>query len=110
MREPVLLSISSVLAALLVALHPRPSAGASHDGHLEQGKRLMAAGDYAGARAALELAAAGDVKDPRPLYLLGTLREERPGEHTFAIKDYEEALARDPRYAPAHNRLGALLF
>ncbi len=78
-----------------VALYPDLAAGWNNLGValLEQQRYLEAA-------EAFVQAAQRAPTDPRPLYNLG-LAWERTGYYRDALKHYERALARDPRYLPA---------
>jgi len=102
--------VVALVTLIMVTIDARLAVGAINDDALADAQRLLATGAVAKAMARLEEAAAASPKDPRPTYLLGTVREDRAGELSSAIKSYEDALSRDPDHAPSHYRLGRILF
>jgi tetratricopeptide (TPR) repeat protein len=96
-----------VLLLLLTAGPVAPPAN-SIAAELDRGQALLSSGNLAGALAAFDAAAKLDRNDPRPIYLRGVVLEKK-NDRTNAEKAYRQAIAIDPKLAPAQNNLGALL-
>lgn len=79
----------------------------SPDGALSAAEGRIAAGDCPGAMRLLERIVMAEDAAPRAWFQLGFCREEL-GAHSEAMAAYRQTLARDERFAEAHNNLGRL--
>ena len=90
-------SLGAIVRAFEQAIVHEPSLAAAHNG---LGAALVAMGDSARARAALERAAELAPQDPNPLLNLALLHE-RGGDARLAREAWSAALVRDPEHPVA---------
>ena len=85
---------------------PQPEPGSTH---LEQGRALLAMGDYAGASRAFNRSLAADGTSATALSGLGVAAEKR-GLLAEAQRFFEAAVAEAPNSMVAHNNLGTVYY